>query len=212
MYIPFPQVDIYALTDSRQSLGRPTVEVVRQMLAAGIRVLQYREKDKEAGEMLAECRAIRALTREAGCCFLVNDHVDIALLCDADGVHIGQEDLPLADVRRLVGTERIIGVSTHSLEQAGAAVAGGADYIGVGPLFATATKREAVPVGLGYLKEVTARYSIPHVAIGGINEGTIAEVVRHGGRCLAMVSAITLAEDIPAKVALLRAALRGAAQ
>lgn len=212
MYFPFPNTDIYGLTDSRQSLGRSTVEVVRLILEAGVKVLQYREKDKDAGVMLEECLAIRELTREAGCCFIVNDHVDIALLCEADGVHVGQEDLPLAAVRRLVGKERIVGVSTHKWEEAQAAIDGGADYIGVGPLYATATKSEAKPVGLGYLEEIAAKCPVPFVAIGGVNERTLPDVLRRGARCCAIVSAITLAENIPAKVAHLRAVMREAGQ
>lgn len=211
MYLPFPDTDIYALTDSRQSLGRSTVEVVAKLLEAGIKVIQYREKDKDAGVMLEECLAIRELTRKAGCCFIVNDHVDIALLCEADGVHVGQEDLPLAAVRRLVGRERVIGVSTHEPSEAGAAVEGGADYIGVGPIFATATKSTAKPVGFSYLEEIAGTCPIPFTAIGGLNERTLADVVRRGARCCAIVSAITLAEDIPAKVAQLRTIIREAA-
>ena len=126
MYFPFPNTDIYGLTDSRQSLGRPTVEVVRLILEAGVKVLQYREKDKDAGVMLEEFLAIREMTRKAGCCFIVNDHVDLALACDADGVHLGQEDLPAPVARRLVGPGKIIGVSTHNMEEAKAAVAAGA--------------------------------------------------------------------------------------
>ena len=212
MHFPFPHTDIYGLTDSRQSRGRSTVEVAGLILEAGVKVLQYREKDKDAGVMLEECLAIRELTRKAGCCFIVNDHVDIALLCEADGVHVGQEDLPLAAVRRLVGKERIVGVSTHKWDEAQAAIDGGADYIGVGPLYATATKSEARPVGLGYLEEVAARCSIPFVAIGGVNERTLPDVLRRGARCCAIVSAITLAEDIPAKVARLRSVMREAGQ
>lgn len=210
MYIPFPDTDIYCLTDSRQSLGRSTLEVVRQMLAAGIQLLQYREKDKEAGVMLEECMAIRELTRKAGCCFIVNDHVDIALLCEADGVHVGQDDLPLAAVRRLVGKERIVGVSTHRWSEAEAAISGGADYIGVGPIFATATKTTTPPVGFAYLEEAAAKCSIPFVTIGGINEKTVAEAVRHGARLCGIVSDITSADDIPAKIAKLRSIIREA--
>lgn len=212
MYIPFPETDIYCITDSRQSLGRDSAEVVRQMLAAGVSVIQYREKDKSAGAMLEECLVIRELTRAAGCCFIVNDHVDIALLCDADGVHVGQDDLPLAAVRRLVGDKRCIGVSTHRWSEAEAAIAGGADYIGVGPVFATATKSTTPPVGFAYVEEAAAKSVIPTVTIGGVNERTAAEVVRHGARCCGIVSAITLATDIPAKVAELRAILREARQ
>lgn len=210
MYIPFPETDIYCLTDSRQSLGRNTIDVVKQMLAARIKVIQYREKDKSAAAMLEECRAIRELTRNAGCCFIINDHVDIALLCEADGVHVGQDDLPLAEVRSLVGKQRIVGVSTHKWAEAEAAIRGGADYIGVGPIFPTATKTTTPAVGFAYLEEAAAKADIPTVTIGGVNEKTVEEVVRRGARCCGIVSAITLATDIPAKIAELRALMREA--
>ena len=209
MRIPFPETDIYCITDSRQSLGRGAVDVVRQMLEAEIRVIQYREKDKDAAAMLEECQAIRDLTRKAGCCFIVNDHVDIALLCEADGVHVGQEDLPLAAVRKLIGKERIVGVSTHRWSEAETAIRGGADYIGVGPIFATATKTATPPVGLLYLEEAAEKATIPTVTIGGVNENTLPEVRRRGARCCGIVSAITLAPDIPAKIRKLRAIMGG---
>jgi thiamine-phosphate pyrophosphorylase len=204
MYIPFPETDIYCITDSRQSRGRSVIEVVEAMLASGIKVIQYREKDKQGGEMLKECLLLRRMTREAGCCFIVNDHVDIALLCEADGVHVGQDDLPLVAVRELVGPERIIGVSTHSRAEAQAAFDRGADYIGVGPIFATETKKTTPPVGFAYLEEIAPISPIPFVTIGGINEKTVAEAVKRGAQCCVIVSDITLAEDIPAKVASLR--------
>ena len=204
MKTALPDTDIYCLTDSRQSLGRSTIEVVERMLEADIRIIQYREKDKDAGVMLEECHAIRELTCKAGCCFIVNDHVDIALLCDADGVHVGQEDLPLAAVRQLVGPDRIIGVSTHDWSQANAAINGGADYIGVGPIFPTATKTTTPAVGFDYLAEAAAKATVPTVTIGGVNERTLPDVIRHGAKCYGIVSAITLAEDIPAKIAELR--------
>lgn len=205
MFIPFPETDIYCLTDSGQSLGRSTLEVVRLMLEAGIKVIQYREKNKNAAAMLEECLTLRVMTRKAGCCFIVNDHLDIALLCEADGVHVGQDDLPLAAVRKLLGKERIVGVSTHRRSEAEAAIQGGADYIGVGPIFPTATKSTTPPVGFGYLEEVASFCPIPFVTIGGINEHTAAEVRRRGARCCGIVSAITLAPDIPAAIARLRA-------
>ena len=124
-----PETDLYALTDDELSLGRPAVEVAKALLDSGIKILQYREKEKNAGQMLKECLELRRLTREAGACFIVNDHVDIAVLCEADGVHVGQEDLPVEAVRRLVGPDMIIGLSTHTPDQARAAVASGADYI-----------------------------------------------------------------------------------
>ena len=101
-----PETDVYALTDDGLSLGRPVLDVARALLGSGIKILQYREKEKKAGQMLAECLELRRLTREAGACFIVNDHVDIALLCEADGVHVGQDDLPVEAVRRLVGPDR----------------------------------------------------------------------------------------------------------
>ena len=204
-----PDADLYALTDSRLSLGRSTPEVARALLGAGIKILQYREKDKNGGEMLAECRLLRRLTEEAGACFIVNDHVDIAMLCDADGVHVGQDDLPVPEVRRLLGPDKIIGLSTHTPEQARAALAAGADYIGVGPLFATQTKKDVcAPVTLAYLDWVAANMRIPFVAIGGIKTHNIREVVRHGAACCALVSELVGAPDIAARVAEVRTAMR----
>lgn len=204
-----PEADLYALTDSNLSLGRPVLEVAAALLTSGIRILQYREKDKSAGEMLAECRALRALTQEHNACFIVNDHVDIALLCKADGVHVGQDDLPVPEVRTLVGPHMVIGLSTHSPEQATAAVQAGADYIGVGPIYPTKTKKNVCnAVTLSYLDWVVANLSIPFVAIGGIKEHNIGEVARHGARCCALVSELVGVENIPAKVRAVRAAMR----
>lgn len=203
--------DIYALTDEGLSAGRSTIEVSDAMLKAGIKVLQYREKDKKAGAMLEECVALRRMTREAGCTFIVNDHIDIAMLVDADGVHVGQEDLPVEEVRRLIGPGKIIGLSTHSPEQCLDAIARGADYIGVGPIFATKTKKDVcAPVGYEYLEYVVKNHDIPHVAIGGIKLHNVADVVRHGARCCALVSEIVGADDIAGMVARLRAEISSA--
>ena len=204
------ETDIYALTDSRLSLGRNVEEQARALLEAGVRILQYREKHAHAGVMLEECRLLRRLTREAGACFIVNDHIDIAMLVDADGVHVGQEDLPVQEVRRLLGPGKIIGLSTHSPEQAGAAVEAGADYIGVGPIFATQTKEDVcAPVGFSYLEWVVAHIGLPFVAIGGIKEHNIAEVAKRGATCCALVSELVGAPDIAAKVRAVRAAMHG---
>jgi len=205
--------DLYALTDDALSLGRPVLDVAKALLGAGIRILQYREKDKKAGRMLEECRALRELTRAAGACLIVNDQVDIALLCEADGVHVGQDDLPVPEVRRLVGPDMIIGLSTHSPEQARAAEAAGADYIGVGPIYPTQTKKDVcAPVTLDYLDWVVANSPLPFVAIGGIKRHNIADVVAHGARCCALVSELVGAPDIAARVAEVRAAMRGRGQ
>lgn len=205
-----PKTDLYAITDSNLSLGRPLAEVVGALLDAGVKIIQYREKRKKAGEMLRECQMLRAMTSDAGAFFIVNDHIDIAVLVKADGVHVGQEDLPVEKVRELVGESCVIGLSTHSPEQAAAAVASGADYIGVGPLYATNTKEDVCkPVGLEYLDHVAATHSIPFVAIGGIKRHNIAEVVRHGARCFCLVSELVGAPDIAARVAEVRAIVKG---
>ncbi|MEZ0575630.1 thiamine phosphate synthase [Halodesulfovibrio aestuarii] len=200
--------DIYALTDEGLSKGRSNIEVVDAMLKAGIKVLQYREKDKKSGVMLDECLQIRAMTRQAGCKFIVNDYVDIAILCDADGVHVGQEDIPVPKVRQLLGADKIIGLSTHAPEECKRAIELGADYVGVGPIFATQTKKDVcAPVGYEYLEYVTKQHSIPHVAIGGIKLHNIQDVAQHGARCCAIVSEIVGADDITATVLALRKAM-----
>ncbi len=203
------QTDIYALTDSKLSLGRPLEYVARALLDSGIKILQYREKKAKAGQMLEECRLLRALTQQAGACFIVNDHIDIALLVDADGVHVGQEDLPVPEVRRLVGAHKIIGLSTHNPQQLQEAKALGADYVGVGPIFATQTKEDVcAPVGYTYLDHAAQHSPLPFVAIGGIKEHNIGDVVAHGAYCCALVSELVGAEDIGAKVTSVRKAMQ----
>ena len=201
----FPKTDIYAITDSNLSLGRPIDVVVGALLEAGVKVIQYREKKKKAGEMLRECEILRKMTRDAGAFFIVNDHVDIAMLVGADGVHVGQDDLPVSRVRELVGENCVIGLSTHAPEQVHAAVRDGADYIGVGPLYATQTKEDvSAPLGLEYLEQVAAMQALPFAAIGGIKRHNIAEVVRKGGTCCCLVSELVGAPDIVARVAEVR--------
>ena len=203
------RTDLYALTDSRLSLGRPLAVVAGALLESGVRILQYREKKLKAGKMLEECRLLRRLTERAGACFIVNDHIDIAMLVGADGVHIGQEDLPVPEVRRLVGPDMLIGLSTHTPDQARAAVASGADYIGVGPIYPTQTKKDVcAAVTLDYLDWVVANITLPFVAIGGIKRHNIADVIAHGARCCAIVSEFVSAPDIPARVAEVRSAMK----
>lgn len=204
--------DIYALTNSRLSLGRSLEEVAGALLGAGVRILQYREKKMHSGEMLEQCRLLRRLTEEAGACFIVDDHVDLAVLSNADGVHVGQGDIPVPDVRALMGTEKIIGLSTHVPQEALDAIKVGADYIGVGPIFATQTKEDVcAPVGYNYLEWVAQNISLPFVAIGGIKKHNIAEVAAHGAPCCALVSELVGAKDIAAQVAAVRAAMHGKA-
>ncbi len=202
------ETGIYGITAEEYSLGRSTIDVVKQMVQAGIKIIQYREKEKKARLRYEECLRIREITREAGAALIVNDYVDMALLIGADGVHIGQDDLPPSGVRELVGNEMIIGLSTHSPDQAQTAVRAGVDYIGVGPIFATKTKKDVCnPVGLEYLEYVVRNIDLPFVAIGGIKEGNIATVHSKGAACIALVTEIVGAKDIFAKVQSLKAAL-----
>lgn len=201
---------LYGVTAEKFSAGRSNIEVVRQMIAGGIKIIQYREKrvTKSCRAILEECRRIRELTREAGVVFIVNDHVDVALLVDADGVHVGQDDLPVAEVRQLLGPDRIIGLSTQSPAEAEEAVRVGADYIGVGPIFATRTKDDVgAPLGFSYLEWVRDHIPLPYVAIGGIKLGNIEEIARRGATTICLVSEIVAAPDIAGRVRELRAAM-----
>ncbi|MFH1007269.1 MAG: thiamine phosphate synthase [Candidatus Latescibacterota bacterium] len=201
--------DLYCITAEEYSRGRSDVQVVAEILEAGVRLVQYRAKEKNASDKYRECQEIRRLTREACATFIVNDHPDLAFMVEADGVHLGQEDYPIEAVRQLVGQAMIIGISTHSPLQAEDAIRRGADYIGVGPLFRTTTKKNVCePVGLDYLDYAVSRVSIPFVAIGGIKVHTVSEVRRHGARCIALVTEIVGASDIRRTISEILAALK----
>jgi thiamine-phosphate pyrophosphorylase len=201
---------LYGITAEKFSGGRGNIEVVEQMIQGGIKIIQYREKrpSKSYRTILEECRQIRALTRAAGVTFIVNDYVDIALLVDADGVHVGQDDLPVGEVKKLLGPEKIVGLSTHSPSQAEEAERAGADYIGVGPVFSTQTKDDVCdPVGCSYLEWVVEHMSLPFVAIGGIKLHNIDQIVRRGARSLCLVTEIVGAPDIVARIRQIHAAI-----
>ena len=199
---------VYGITAEKFSKGRSNIEVVRAMLAGGCRVIQYREKrpPKDFCDMLAECREIRRLTREAGALLIVNDYPTLARLVQADGVHVGQEDWPVPELRELLGPDMIIGLSTHGPDQMRAAVAAGADYIGVGPVFETHTKDDVVaPVGLEYVAHAAANCPIPFTALGGVKEHNLREVIAHGAKTVCLVTDIVEADDIAEKVRRLQA-------
>lgn len=204
----FDTESIYALTGENFSCGRTNVEVVRAMLAGGIRVIQYREKMKNARQMYEECLAIRHMTKEKGALFLVNDHIDLAIAVDADGVHIGQNDLPPTVVRKLIGEDKVLGLSTHNPTEAREAEAlGCVDYIGVGPIFTTTTKADAQQaIGYDNLTAVRQAVSLPIVAIGGIKEAFVAETIEHGASMVAIISDLVGADDITEKARRLIAA------
>ena len=191
---------LYAILDPEQTKGRATETVLRELLEGGIKLLQLRAKVMPAGDFLQLARVTRRLTRSYDCSLIVNDRVDIALACEADGVHLGQEDLPLHAARKLMG-DKMIGVSTHEVEQAREAEDGGADYIGFGPMFGTTTKATGYSArGLAMLRQVREAVSIPIVAIGGITEANVAEVWQAGADSAAIISDLLGADDIADKV------------
>jgi thiamine-phosphate pyrophosphorylase len=180
--------------------------LLAEALAGGVDVVQLREKDADDDEIVRAGRVFRRLTREAGALFVLNDRPDLAMRCDADGVHVGQDDMPVAEVRQLA-PELLVGLSTHSPEQIHAAA--GVDYIGVGPVYATPTKAGREPVGLELVREAARSATVPWFAIGGIDEANAAEVVAAGAERLAVVRAIRDADDPRAASARLRAAPPG---
>ncbi|MBN1196176.1 MAG: thiamine phosphate synthase [Candidatus Aminicenantes bacterium] len=165
------------------------LQVVRQACRAGARVVQFRDKAMSRRLLLKTARMLRGITRETGSMLLINDHLDLAMMCGADGVHLGQEDFCPEDARRILPSGMLLGLSTHSLDQAIAAQAAGADYIGIGPVFATPTKADYVPIGLDTVRLVAGSVSIPTVAIGGINAANLDQVAATGVSNLAMVRA-----------------------
>lgn len=198
----FINTPIYTITAESMSNGRDNIEVVGKMLQAGIKFIQYREKEKQGFDRYNECLKLRQMTCEAGAVFIIDDFVDLAMAVDADGVHIGQTDLPPQVVRRLIGDDKIIGLSTHGEAQLQKANELGdiIDYIGVGPVFATQTKKTATPVGFSYVEYAVRNSKYPFVAIGGIKEHNICDVAAHGAKTFAIVSEIVGADDIVAKI------------
>lgn len=193
---------IYTITAEAMSNGRNNIEVVDNMLKAGIKFIQYREKEKPALDRYNECLQLREMTKEASAIFIIDDFVDLAMAVNADGVHIGQTDLPPQVVRQLIGNDKIIGLSTHEESQLLKANELGdiIDYIGVGPVYATQTKKDAIPVGFSYVDFASKKSKHPFVAIGGIKEHNICDVAKHGAKTFAIVSEIVSANDIIGKI------------
>jgi thiamine-phosphate pyrophosphorylase len=180
---------------------------VREAALGGAQMIQLREKDLDDRTLLARARDLRQLTQSAGVLFIVNDRPDIALLAQADGVHLGQDDLPVRAARSVLGPDALIGVSTHTLEQVRQAVLDGADYIGVGPTFPSATKQFDQLAGLEFVRQALAETSLPAFAIGGIQPDNIAELRAAGARRIAVSHAVCAAADPRAAAQLLRQAL-----
>ncbi len=191
---------LYAIVDPLDT-GRDPVALAAILLAGGARLLQLRLKDATPRALLAAAAAIAPRARAAGALFVVNDRPDVARAVGADGVHLGQDDLPVAAARRVVGPEALIGVSTHDLDEARRAAADGADYLGVGPVYATGSKRDPLPArGLALVRAVRATVGLPLVAIGGITPALAPDVRAAGADAVAMIGALVRAPDPAAAV------------
>jgi thiamine-phosphate pyrophosphorylase len=202
---------LHVLTDREWSRGRDMLSVAMVALAGGATAIQLRDKTANTRALIEEGQALRALTRERGALFIVNDRIDVALALEADGAHVGQDDMPVKLARQLLGPDRILGVSAATMEEAEEAVAGGADYLGVGPIFPTHGKADAgPPTGVHLLTELAERYAVPLVAIGGITAENATEVVRAGAAGVAVITAVVYAEDITAASRQLRLAIDAA--
>ncbi len=200
------RLHLCVITDAKLASGRGHVAIAQAALAGGADMIQLRDKAGDLRELLPQARAIQALCRSQGAIFIVNDRLDLALAAGADGVHLGQDDLPAAAARHLLGPGRILGVSTHTLEQAEAAEKVGADYIGFGPMFATGTKDTGYsPRGLEALRGVRTAVRLPILAIGGITPESVAEVIIAGATAPAVISAIAAAPEIAAAADAFRA-------
>jgi thiamine-phosphate diphosphorylase len=188
----------YAIVDPAG--GHEPVALARTYLDAGARIMQLRLKDASGRDFLAAAHAIAELCRMRGAILIVNDRVDIAILAGAHGVHLGQQDLPLEAARRIAGPDKIIGISTHTGEQARAAENGGADYIGFGPIYSGGLKNIAAGVGLDSLRAIRAAVRLPIVAIGGITQARVPETLAAGADAVAIITDVVNAPDIGAKV------------
>ena len=201
MKIPEGVLDFYFITNRKLS-RKPVLETVADAVRGGARIIQYREKDLPMPEIIQQAHAIAELCRASGVLFIVNDYVDVAVSVDADGLHIGRNDVPYLIARDAMGADKIVGVSVRSAWQAVEAERAGADYVGLGPIFPTETKRDAGrAIGVQAIAEARRRLRIPIVAIGGITLENCAEVVRAGADGVAAISDVVGREDIAERVA-----------
>ena len=205
---------LYVITDEKVSRGRSHLQVAEAAIAGGADVLQLRDKEASGARLFRIAQQLRKLTRDAKVPFIVNDRLDIALAAGADGVHVGQDDLPASVVRGILGPGKILGVSVDTVEEAVLAGEAGADYLGVGPVFeARGTKADAGrPVGVGRIARIRRHSSLPIVAIGGIDAENARKVLEAGADAAAVISAIVSANDIAEAARRLKCILDGTCQ
>jgi thiamine-phosphate pyrophosphorylase len=201
---------LYVVLDRTSARGRDLVELLALALAGGSRMIQLREKEWPSGRVLPLAEKLRAACAAAGATFIVNDRVDLALAVGADGVHLGQDDLPARAARPLLRPGMILGISTHSVEQARAAQADGADYVAVGSMFATTSKADFQLVGPDLMRKLRGEIRVPLVGIGGITPDNVSEVIQAGADGVAVISAVCAAADPKAAAARFLTQIRAA--
>jgi len=200
---------LYLITDRHQTAGRPLLSVLARALSAGVKAVQLREKDLDTRSLLELAADLLSLTRKHGALLFINDRVDLVMALGADGVHLRSDSMPVPVARRLLGSDRLIGASTHSVEEVRKAEADGADFAVLGPIYDTPSKRlHGDPIGLPPLEEANRQSQIPILAIGGISLPCVQEVRRAGARGVALISAISEAEDVESITCLLLHALQ----
>lgn len=201
--------ELYVVTDESLSHGLSHAEIARQAVSGGADVIQLREKQCSGKELFKIATEIRRVTGDSGALFIVNDRLDIALACRADGVHLGQDDLPLATARTIAPPPFIIGISVGTVEEAITAQDLGADYVAVSPVFSTGSKLDAGPgVGIQIVHEISRAVTIPVIGIGGIHIGNAEEVFRAGAQGVAVISAVVSSDDIPTAAQEFKQAIR----
>jgi len=204
---------LYLVTDRGLSRERSTLEIVTAAVNGGATVVQLREKQCSTRDFIEQALAIKDFLKDRGVPLIINDRVDVAQAIEADGVHLGQTDMPLEVAKKILGDSMIIGISAESLQDAVEAEKGGADYLGVSPIYATPTKTDtAPPLGLAGLREIRKAVRLPLVGIGGLNRGNAAEVIRNGADGVAVVSAIVAAHDPQAAADALKQIIQEAQQ
>lgn len=187
---------LYVIADKKISAKLSILDIVNKIKHQGINIIQYRDKESRKEAILSNAFCLKKLLADTKILFIINDYLDVAKIVDSDGIHLGQDDIPIEIARKALGKDKIIGISCHSVEQAKEAEKRGADYIGLGPIFPTSQKPEYKPVGLDLIKEIKAKIKIPFFVIGDINQHNIDEVISAGARRVAICRAIIKAEDI----------------
>jgi thiamine-phosphate pyrophosphorylase len=200
---------LYGIVDLGYVKPDDVPAMTRALIQGGVDILQLRAKKLEASQVETLAQQMHPITRAAGVPLVINDHPQVAAAVGCEGIHVGQDDLGVAETRRIVGSDCFVGKSTHSVVQARAAMAEGADYIGFGPLYATGTKPDYVPIGLENIAEVQGFATVPVFCIGGVNQGRLEEVIASGAKRVVVVSAFLLAQDVPFEVRRIKDRMQG---